>query len=213
MKKNIVILIFLIISCEKQLKKCNYMNKELIHLLYTKIDSIDFEEHREEMILLDVDNDKIMKCIITEYKSDRNLQNKINQLDESKKKFYSYAFDRVKEDYKKYNYIDGPYFDYLIQKRDSNVLNIMLNIINDDKIEKEQKKEILHNISKYNYFRINDPDGYTNLRKEKSTQSEVIQIINSGESIEVLDNSDEWFEVKTKDGNIGFVHKSRVKTE
>uniref|UniRef100_UPI0039A6D05A SH3 domain-containing protein n=1 Tax=Ornithobacterium rhinotracheale TaxID=28251 RepID=UPI0039A6D05A len=98
--------------------------------------------------------------------------------------------------------------------------------MNSKSIEGLNENEKLFYEKKYNPFfkdniiylkkyhaKINDPDGYINLRKEKSTQSEVIQIINSGESIEVLDNSDEWFEVKTKDGNIGFVHKSRVKTE
>lgn len=60
---------------------------------------------------------------------------------------------------------------------------------------------------------INDPDGYTNLRKEKNTQSEVLQKIKSGERIEVLDNSGNWFLIKTKEGKQGYVHKSRIKSE
>ncbi|MDR3025159.1 SH3 domain-containing protein [Chryseobacterium sp.] len=44
-----------------------------------------------------------------------------------------------------------------------------------------------------------DPDGYTNLRKEKSTNSEILQKIKSGEYINVLNNTDDWFLVKTKE--------------
>ncbi|WP_282630092.1 SH3 domain-containing protein [Empedobacter sedimenti] len=58
---------------------------------------------------------------------------------------------------------------------------------------------------------IQDPDGYTNLRKEKNVQSAIIQQIKSGEHIEVLDNSNDWFLVQTKEGKEGYVHKSRIK--
>ena len=61
------------------------------------------------------------------------------------------------------------------------------------------------------YF-IQDPDGYTNLRKEKNISSEVIQKIKTGALIEVLDNSGDWFLVKTQEGYTGYVHKSRIKT-
>lgn len=58
---------------------------------------------------------------------------------------------------------------------------------------------------------IEDPDGYTNLRKEKNTVSDVLQKIKSGEYIDVLDNTGDWFLVKTKEGKKGYVHKSRIK--
>ena len=59
---------------------------------------------------------------------------------------------------------------------------------------------------------IQDPDGYTNLRKDKNTTSEILQRINSGEHIEVLDNSGDWYLIKTKQGKQGYVHRSRVKS-
>lgn len=64
-----------------------------------------------------------------------------------------------------------------------------------------------------NNYAIIDPDGYTNLRKEKNTTSEVLQKINSGEHIEVLDNSSDWFLIKTEEGKQGYVHKSRIKSD
>lgn len=61
--------------------------------------------------------------------------------------------------------------------------------------------------------KISDPDGYTNLRKDKNTSSEVLQKVKSGEHIEVLDNSGDWFLVKTKEGKEGYIHQSRIKSE
>lgn len=58
---------------------------------------------------------------------------------------------------------------------------------------------------------IEDPDGYTNLRKDKNTTSEVLQKIKSGEQIEVLDSSGDWWLIQTKENKKGYVHKSRVK--
>ncbi len=66
--------------------------------------------------------------------------------------------------------------------------------------------------SKFTTNKIQDPDGYTNLRKEKNTSSEILQKIKSGEHIDVLDNTGDWFLIKTKEGKKGYVHKSRIKS-
>ena len=66
--------------------------------------------------------------------------------------------------------------------------------------------------SKFTTNKIQDPDGYTNLRKEKNTSSEILQKIKSGEHIDVLDNTGDWFLIKTKEGKQGYVHKSRIKS-
>ncbi len=63
----------------------------------------------------------------------------------------------------------------------------------------------------YSKNHIQDPDGYTNLRKDKTTTSEVLQKIKSGEHIDVLDNSRDWFLVKTKEGKQGYIFRNRVK--
>ncbi len=57
---------------------------------------------------------------------------------------------------------------------------------------------------------IQDLDGYTNLRKEKSSSSQIIEKIKSGENIEILDNSGDWWLIVTHKGNTGFVHKSKI---
>lgn len=52
------------------------------------------------------------------------------------------------------------------------------------------KSYILPILKKYTSlgYAINDPDGYTNLRKDKSASSEILQKITTGEEIIVLDN-------------------------
>lgn len=57
---------------------------------------------------------------------------------------------------------------------------------------------------------IHDNDGYTNLRKDKNSSSQIIQKINTGEQIDVLDQSRDWWLVISKEGKKGYVHKSRI---
>lgn len=66
---------------------------------------------------------------------------------------------------------------------------------------------------KYKANKINDPDGYTNLRKEKTTKSSIVSKVPSGEQINVLDNTGNWFLIETKDGVQGYVYRNRVKSE
>ncbi|AZB01953.1 SH3 domain-containing protein [Chryseobacterium joostei] len=62
-------------------------------------------------------------------------------------------------------------------------------------------------------FIIQDSDGYTNLRKDKNSSSQILQKINTGEQIDVLDQSGDWWLVVSKEGKKGYVHKSRIKSE
>ena len=83
--------------------------------------------------------------------------------------------------------------------------------------------EILNLInSKFNSNKIFDKDGFTNLREGAGTKFAIIAKIKSGEHIEVLDNpqrkwdsaedeeSFNWYEVETKEGKRGYVHKSKI---
>ncbi|MCS4302312.1 SH3 domain-containing protein [Chryseobacterium sp. BIGb0232] len=63
------------------------------------------------------------------------------------------------------------------------------------------------------YLTIIDPDGFTNLRKDKSITSQVLQKIKSGEQIEVTDQNGDWWFVTSQDGKKGYVHKSRIQSK
>lgn len=76
-------------------------------------------------------------------------------------------------------------------------------LINDKLKRKEENYE-------YDKGCIIDPDGYTNLRKEKNKKSEIIQKISTNVEVEILNKSENWYLVKTKEGNVGFVHNSRI---
>lgn len=62
-------------------------------------------------------------------------------------------------------------------------------------------------------FIIQDPDGYTNLRKNKTSSSEVLQKIKTGEQVDVLNQNGDWWLVTSKEGKKGYIHKSRIKFE
>ena len=51
-----------------------------------------------------------------------------------------------------------------------------------------------------------------NLRKEASTDSTVLELLNFGEKLEVIEQSGDWVKIRTK-GITGYVHKDYVKIE
>jgi len=58
------------------------------------------------------------------------------------------------------------------------------------------------------FFRIEDPDGWTNLRN--SSGGEVLRKVYSDEKFEVIGEEGKYKEVKLNDGTVGFIHSSRV---
>ena len=69
--------------------------------------------------------------------------------------------------------------------------------------------DFLFNSSRGYY--IEDPDGYSNIRADKSTSSKIIATVDSGLPIRVLDTTGNWWQVMTRDNEIGYIHKSRIK--
>ena len=63
---------------------------------------------------------------------------------------------------------------------------------------------------------INDPDGYTNIRADKSSSSEIIyQIFDENKRFEILNDNSSWWKIKFNIDEypyeiIGFIHNSRV---
>lgn len=58
---------------------------------------------------------------------------------------------------------------------------------------------------------IDDPDGYTNVRKRPDKTSKIVDVVKKGQRFMVLDKEDDWYEVETPSGEIGYMHASRVK--
>jgi uncharacterized protein YgiM (DUF1202 family) len=58
---------------------------------------------------------------------------------------------------------------------------------------------------------INDPDGYTNIRKEASKKSPVIGKVKKGEKFRVAVTDGAWWPILTGSGLAGFIDSNRVK--
>ncbi len=68
------------------------------------------------------------------------------------------------------------------------------------------------NINKSKRGIINDPDGYVNIRKERSTKAGIIGKITDKETFRYWEIEDSnWYIVQTQDGLRGFVYKDRIK--
>ena len=61
--------------------------------------------------------------------------------------------------------------------------------------------------------KIQDPDGYTNIRKGPTTNSEIIGTVKDGDTLLVNPDTSTWWRVKTEGNVLGFIHKSRINTK
>jgi hypothetical protein len=164
---------------------------------------------------------------ISKYKLNKDEENKalayifnaqINQEYNSKKEYIgAFGIDGAAEDY------FNKYPKYLEVLKEHNYygfakLKEYATIIYEPKVDNYSSTEKEKSPSKSSFsvimtYTINDPDGYTNLRKEKNTTSSILEKVKTGESVEVIEQSGDWYLVKTKAGNQGYVHKTKIKVE
>lgn len=60
-------------------------------------------------------------------------------------------------------------------------------------------------------YYIEDSDGYTNIRESGSPKAKIITRIKSGSFVDVIKKNGEWWQVKTDNGKVGYIHKSRIR--
>ena len=216
MKKILLILLIgCIFQCKAQHKELSISesDKELLEFLYKNSNKVKVAPHSyfDELWNWDSDNANLKQKMKILFKNDKNLNQKLKELEEARISLYEYALEDVKDEYQEYHYVDGPRFSYLVDKGDLEVKKIILKILKDPKISKSDKERIEVYLKAYPLYYISDPDGYTNLREGKSTSSKILGTIKSGEKIEVLDTTGDWWQVMTRDNEIGYIHKSRIK--
>ena len=91
------------------------------------------------------------------------------------------------------------------------------------RIEEQQKKQLLkekaerekqNNLLKYYDIEdigiIDDPDGYTNVREHNNINSKIILSVKENEEFKIIDKTGDWWKILTKDGIVGYMHKSRI---
>lgn len=60
-------------------------------------------------------------------------------------------------------------------------------------------------------YYIEDPDGYTNVRTSESSKAKIITQVKSGSFVDVIEKRGDWWKVKTDNGKVGYIHKSRIR--
>ncbi|ELY2018379.1 SH3 domain-containing protein [Flavobacterium psychrophilum] len=138
-------------------------------------------------------------------KTDKEFIFLLNDLNEKKiNLFWTFYFDKENLSYPKE-------LDLVLGSEMKNTSKIIF-----EKIKKSRNKqpEIIAK-NKQSIFEIYDNDGYTNLREDKNSTSKIIDKLNSGEEVTIIESIEDWWKIKSKIGKIGYVHKSRlrIKTE
>ena len=212
--KKILLILFICctLQCRAQYHRDFDTEKEFLEFLYKNSNKIkaDPDDYFDELSEWDLNNNVLKQKMKSLFKNDKNLNQKLKELEEARIFTYQGALTNVQANYEQYHYVDGLYFDYLADRGDLEVKEIILKILKDPKISKSDKEDIEVYLKYYKYY-ISDPDGYTNVREGKSTSSKILGTVKSGEKIEVLDTTGNWWQVMTKDNEIGYIHKSRIK--
>jgi uncharacterized protein YgiM (DUF1202 family) len=58
---------------------------------------------------------------------------------------------------------------------------------------------------------IDDPDGYTNMRSAPSINAAILARIEEGQEFATYPQDGEWWQVRTSDGKLGYVSRSRIR--
>ena len=210
------ILLILFICCTLQCRAQHHRDfdteKEFLEFLYKNSNKIkaDPDDYFDELSQWDLSNATLKQKMKILFKNDKNLNQKLKELEEARILSYKSALWDVKYTYQQFHYVDGPVLEYLVLRGDLEVKEIILKILKDPKRSKSDKEDIEVYLEFYEYY-ISDPDGYTNVREGKSTSSKIIATVDSGLPIRVLDTTGNWWQVMTKDNEIGYIHKSRIK--
>ena len=203
-----------IFQCKAQYKELSISesDKALLEFLYKNSNKakVTPSHYFDELSEWDLSNNTLKQKMKILFKNDKNLNQKLKELEEARVFIYEDTLEDVKDGYQEYHYVDGPRLEYLVHRGDLEVKEIILKILKDPKRSKSDKEDIEVYLKYYKYY-ISDPDGYTNVREGKSTSSKIIATVDSGLPIRVLDTTGNWWQVMTKDNEIGYIHKSRIK--
>lgn len=72
----------------------------------------------------------------------------------------------------------------------------------------DNKNQEVSNSENIEYYKIQDPDGYSNLRAKPD--GEIVKKVFDSERFEVIETEGNYKKVKLADGTVGYIHKSRV---
>lgn len=59
-------------------------------------------------------------------------------------------------------------------------------------------------------MKVNDPDGWVNLRSLPSTNSSVIDVLYNGDIIQMIERQGNWIKTKTRENVMGYIYFDRL---
>ena len=123
--------------------------------------------------------------------------------DASKKKGYQGSTLTIKGTYL--------YKESELERKDFNFINCCLVIPNKNNNNTSSKKidNNKEEIEEEIYGVINDPDGYTNVREDKSSKSEIVFKVYKNKRFKIIDNSGNWWLIEYN-GEQGYMYKNRI---
>ncbi len=60
---------------------------------------------------------------------------------------------------------------------------------------------------------INDPDGFSNVRSMPKVEGQIVTVVKEGDVFHTYHQDRNWWQVRTKDGKIGYVHTTRIQLQ
>ncbi|ANO49711.1 SH3 domain-containing protein [Flavobacterium columnare NBRC 100251 = ATCC 23463] len=97
--------------------------------------------------------------------------------------------------------------------KEDKALKITFKNTNYYRFQKLEKYSDIENPAESEYTErgyIEDKDGFTNIRKDKNSSSEILGTVKTGSEIEIIKKNGDWWFVITQDGKKGYVHKSKI---
>ena len=149
-------------------------DKELITFLYHNAEKIDIENGDFDNILSEWDfrNLYLSKMIKITFGDNDRTARKLKILEKIKDSFYKHALNEVKNEYRTYNNISGPYFVYLVEKKDKEVKGILEKIIADTTMRHDNREELKSFLKEYDtYYYINGKKRNIEIKKEANSSS------------------------------------------
>jgi len=58
---------------------------------------------------------------------------------------------------------------------------------------------------------IDDADGFTNVRAGRGPKTDIVAVVKSDEQFRTYKQDTKWWQVKTRDGVVGYIHVSRIR--
>ncbi|MDC0202016.1 SH3 domain-containing protein, partial [Flavobacteriales bacterium] len=170
----------------------------------------DYRKYEDKIVRISINHDDLMTRICVggtcEWGS-RSIQFHFNNWPKSYEDYNDYLFGEHSDD----GYIGGRIKIQGTYNGDGNLKDCCW-LIPRKRNQKETNKS-KSNITKKEsilYGEINDPDGYTNVREEKSSKSEIVFKVYQGEEFEIIDNRDDNWWLIEYDGEQGYIYSDRI---